>query len=147
MSLLFSGVVFLLDFILLRALHRSFTSIQKELFEIRVFSDKFLDGSDPSLWEYNLSSKSLLKKRKILHHPIMRSSLTCAVPEESHHLEREIQPNIGEDEEELFSAGCKESLASSSKSPLLLGFCTSSLDQESFYDLSEGDKKIFKVIN
>jgi hypothetical protein len=145
--LLFSGVGFLLDFVFLRALYLPFASIEKELFEIRIFSDEILYVSNPSLWENNLSSESLLEKRKKLHHPIMSSSFTRTIPEESHHLEREVESYVGEDEEELLSARSEKSLASSSESPLLLYLDIPPFDEELLLYLSEGWNEILEINN
>jgi hypothetical protein len=142
---LLSGVGFLLDFVFLRALYFAFAPIEEELFEIRIFSDEILNRSYPSLWEDNLSSKGFLKEWKVLHHPIMSSSFTRTIPEEPHHLEREIEAYIREYEEELFSARCKESLSSSSEGTILSGFSIPSLDQKLFHYLSESGNEILEV--
>lgn len=77
----------------------------------------------------------------------MGLSFTRAISKESHHLEGEIESYIGEDEEELFSTRCKESLASSSESSFFLNLLFSSINQKLLRYLSEGRNEILEIKN
>lgn len=146
-GLLFPGVVFLLYLVFFRPLYFPFAPVKEELSQIRIRPDEFLDGPDFPLRKDDFPSERFLEERKVFHYPVVSAPLARPVPKESHHLEREIEPHVSEDEEKLFPARCEKSFPSASDGPFPHGLGTPSFHQVLLHDLGEGRNEIFEIGN